>query len=489
MDDIYFSDKKRRDISSDDKNDFLETDYFDEEFSLDFKKSAGNAQSFISESGKETSEKNGSRDAYSGNPVRSEDRQRNPSPVVNGLDRTPHGKPVSQQRQASSAYQRPISSPPSRTPTGQRVSQQRQAPSAYQRPPAPPSPSRTASSQRAPQQGSRPHQGSHTPSTARQTAKKAPPPKRKVKKSSSTKAKILLSVFGIFVFVLLALFACGYMILGNLNYDDEIIENRYLDSVSAADNQIKNILFIGSDGRGDVEGQRSDTMILFSIDSKNRQIKLTSFLRDSYLYVPLFEYNSKINASYSLGGAQATLDALEYNFEVDIDNYVMVDFEAFEMIVDLLGGITVDVTADEAEYMRDEVKVPWVKEGKNDFNGFVALWYCRIRYLDDDFSRTARQRKVISAIIDKATKTDPFTLMNMVNEVVPNISTDLTRNELLGLGTNALLRYMRYDIVQHQIPADGTWYDDYVDGAYVLRMDVDENAALLQDFLENKVKQ
>ncbi len=497
MDDIYFSDKKKRDIYSDSSSsdDFLEADYFDEEFELDLKKDKAKHHSMISEGKRENIENTMQPDdfnelldrAYKYEPdsyeeAISDSEPYTPPRTVYGIDRTPHGKPVARRTGEThlDSYSRSPQTSGSnrpryysengaprpadrRTPTGQRVTGPQHA-----------------AQRRAPQTVHQPY------------AQKAQAPQRaipqKKKKHSSVKLKITAIVLSVFAVVILALFGYGYSILGNLGYDDSINENRFLGSSAVSDPSIKNILFIGSDARGDVAGQRSDTMILFSIDTKHRQIKLTSFLRDSYVYIPYLERSSKINASFSTGGAQATIDTVEYNYGVDVDNYIMIDFQSFEQIVDLLGGVTIDVTEREAKYMREDVKIPYIKAGKNKMNGKVALWYCRIRYLDNDFKRTERQRKVISAIIKKATKTSIPDLINLVEQVVPNISTDINRNELLSLGVNALLRYIRYDIVQQQMPADGTWRDSYVNGSYVIKFDEEENRQILREFLVNKVE-
>lgn len=499
MDDIYFSDKKKRDIYSDSSNsdDFLEADYFDEEFELDLKKGKSGSHSMISEGKRDNKENTMHPDdfnelldrAYKYEPDNYEESISNSTPYIPprttyGIDRTPHGKPVARRTGSGthldsyshsphtsgnnspryyqdSAHTRP--SADRRTPTGQRVTSPQHA-----------------VPRRAPQSPNQSYAPKH------QAPQRAIPVKKK--KNSSVKLKITAIILSVFAVVILALFGYGYSILGNLGYDDSIKENRFLSSSAVSEPSIKNILFIGSDARGDVSGQRSDTMILFSIDKKHRQIKLTSFLRDSYVYIPYLERSSKINASFSTGGAQATIDTVEYNYGVDIDNYVMIDFTSFEQIVDLLGGVTIDVTEREAKYMREDVKIPYIKAGKNKMNGKVALWYCRIRYLDNDFKRTERQRKVISAIIKKATKTSIPDLLNLVEQVVPNISTDIGRNELLSLGVNALLRYIRYDIVQQQMPADGTWRDSYVNGSYVIKFDEEENRQILREFLLNKVE-
>ena len=220
---------------------------------------------------------------------------------------------------------------------------------------------------------------------------------------------------------------------------------------------------------------------------KNGQIKLTSFLRDSYVYIPSKGYKTKLNAAFSYGGTQLVMDTIEYNFGVNIDNYVMVSFDAFQQIVDLMGGVTIEgVTAKEAQYMNDVVDIKSVKEGTNKMNGFTALWYCRIRKLDSDFYRTQRQRKVISAVISQAKKTNPITLANICKKVLPYISTDINKSELTTLAVGAVLSFLRYDMAQQQIPADGTWSAQRINGSDVIAMDIEQNKNILKTFLEEK---
>ena len=312
---------------------------------------------------------------------------------------------------------------------------------------------------------------------------RVPKGKRK-KKKSSAKPKIFLALASLLLVFVLCLGVYGFTVLSGINYEKREENKHVSQSELVTDAGVKNVLFIGCDARGDVQGNRSDTMILLSIDTKHRKLKLTSFLRDSYVYIPAKGYSDKLNAAFSFGGQNALIDTLEYNFGVKIDNYVMVDFNAFRQLVNLLGGITVDgVTEREAKYMREEVKIPTVKAGKNKMNGKTALWYCRIRYIDNDFRRTERQRKVISAIIDKVIKTDIFTLMNICKQVLPNVSTDIKTTELLGLAVNAVLRYLRYDITQQQIPADGEWADRWVGSQQVVALDFEANKKILKEFI------
>ena len=337
-------------------------------------------------------------------------------------------------------------------------------------------------------QGGRTPQGQRVKSGAAQgkAVQRRAPQGRPVKKSrSGKKAKAILGVLGVFVVLILGVFLYGYSALGGLTYDDTIGENVYLkDSELLSSDSVRNILFIGSDARDGLDGQRSDSMILFSIDKANKKIKLTSFLRDSYVYIPSKGYSTKLNAAFSYGGAQLLMDTIEYNFGVNIDDYIMVNYEVFIDLVNLLGGVTInDVTAKEAKYMQEQVNRPKFKEGTNkNVDGRTAMWYCRIRYLDNDFARTQRQRKVITAIISKATKTNPFKLVDIVKQVLPNISTSIDRNGLLNLGMGAF-SYMRYDIVQQQIPEENTWWDERVYGQDVIKLDFSKNKEILKEFI------
>ena len=373
------------------------------------------------------------------------------------------------------------SSSSGRTPQGRKISDgSRVPPTAPPRPHAP----RTAQPSRTPQ-------GQRMQSPSQHGKRPVPPQQRKPQgrrpvKRKSGKGKVVIGIFAVLLVFLVGVFAYGYSALGGLTYDDTIGENVYLDNSSLNSNEnIRNILFIGSDAREGLDGQRSDSMILFSIDTINKKIKLTSFLRDSYVYIPSKRYNTKLNAAFNYGGAQLLMDTIEYNFGVDIDDYVMVNYEVFIDLVNLLGGITIpDVTAKEAKYMQVQVNRPNFKEGTNEnVDGRTAMWYCRIRYLDSDFGRTQRQRKVITSIISKVTKTNPFKLIDIVKQVLPNISTSIDRNDLLSLGINAFFKYIRYDIVQQQIPAEGTWWNERVYGQDVLKMNFDKNKTILKEFI------
>lgn len=327
-------------------------------------------------------------------------------------------------------------------------------------------------------------------------AKEEPRRRRKEKKRHPIRNTIItilcitlvgLSCVGIF----------GYQKIENLlssfNTEEELGENLFINAADLEQypDQI-NVLLIGIDARETDEASRSDTMMLVTLDKKNKQIKLTSFLRDSFVEIAGKNYWSKLNSAYFYGGIQTLSDTLELNFKVDIQYYALVDFEIFTTIVDAIGGINVDVTEKESYYTyhSGKVNVPVrIEAGENVLlNGEQALWYSRIRYLDSDFHRTQRQRKVITAIVEKASKMGITELYSLAEKIIPLVKTNMSSNQIMGLGLAAFKDKMyTYPIVQHQIPANGTWSDKTIQGVGAsLVMDMPLNQQLLHSFLAEK---
>lgn len=468
MDDIYFSDKDKKRKNSDNEpasskrivsDKFLDSDYDDEVFELEFKQK-GKSQPFPN---KKSNFKVEIPDLDIDIPEPEHIKPPSHDIYSSGQSRTPQGRRVASGAAVHKATPaKPVShgvnrtqQPGSRTPQGARVQPASQHVRPVPHPADRPIPPQTRTTQGG----------------------------RKAKKHS-VKGKLFAALLCLLLVFLGVVFVYGYSALGGLSYDDSIKENAYLDeSTLMSDEKVRNILFIGSDAREGLGGQRSDSMILFSIDNKNHKIKLTSFLRDSYVYIPSKGYKTKLNAAFNYGGAQLLMETLEYNFGVEIDEYVMVNYDVFIDLVNLLGGITIhDATEAEAKYMRDKVNRPNFKAGTNHVDGRTAMWYCRIRYVDNDFRRTERQRKVLTAIINTAAKTNLFTLIDIVREVLPNISTNIDRNSLLSLGAGALI-YMHYDIMQQQIPAEGTWSNARINGQDVLKMNFEENKTVIKEFI------
>lgn len=323
------------------------------------------------------------------------------------------------------------------------------------------------------------------------------PEKKKKKKKHHPVRNTILVLLCITIAAVSCVGFYGYntvnKLLSSFNTDEPLKDNEYIDdSELYRDSEQINILLIGVDARESDVSSRSDTMMLLTIDNKNGQIKLTSFLRDSYVQIA-GRKKEKLNAAYFRGGIQGLVDTLELNFKVEIPYYMLVDFEIFTTVVDMLGGIEVEVTEKESAYSK---KTPTdrggylpLEAGENiHLNGTEALWYSRMRYLDSDFMRTQRQRKVITAIVGKAKQQKPQELLKLAETIIPLIKTNLSADEIKELGVDAVLdKAYNYSIVQQQIPADETWSNKTISGVGAcLVMDLDENAEILADFLRNK---
>ncbi len=318
------------------------------------------------------------------------------------------------------------------------------------------------------------------------------PPPRKGDKKPKKKGGFFRRIKAL---VLIAVIIIGtvtglvYHTFSSVNYTESgHSKNVFLDSSSLMQSPtVQNILLIGVDRRNPDESSRSDTMLLVSVNSVARKIKLTSFMRDSYVYIPEMKTNAKLNTACAWGGAQMVMDTIEYNFNIKIDHYMMVDFTMFEDIIEGLGGVDVEVTEKEAVYMRDIVHLEKVVSGKTvHLNGNEALWYCRIRKLDSDFMRTGRQRKVMTALIKKCKRTNPVELYGLLGDIVSRVETDMSPLSLTWLTVNGFLRYLHYDIEQGSVPAEGTWSSKNIDGQSVLSLDLNENVKYLEEFIYEK---
>lgn len=277
------------------------------------------------------------------------------------------------------------------------------------------------------------------------------------------------------------------------------------------DAEVLNILLMGADTRWNQTNGNSDTMILMSIDTRNKKLKLTSFMRDTYVAIPGYPDN-KLNAAFNLGGVGLTVRTIQANYGIEIDRYAVVDFNSFRDIIDVFGGIDVEMTSDEIDYInwqfwinqQDEYKhadseyretvraqlrnvwfatVPESEKPINKdqltfttnedgeqtaivhINGQQALWHARNRGEDgicsgDDYIRTERQRKVVGIIIDKMKNSDLPTVMNIIYTIGPMITTNLKTTEITSLASN-IQKYLSYDIVSTSAPTRESLGVDY----------------------------
>lgn len=314
--------------------------------------------------------------------------------------------------------------------------------------------------------------------------------KKKRRRRSKVK-KVFLSVLCVFLACVIG--AGGYLsyhvnhILDSINYTAYDNVNKYIpQSELYHSDDVLNILIIGLDDDEGTGEARSDSMMLVSLDSKHKKIKLTSFLRDMWVDIPDYT-TAKLNAACSHGGAQLVIDTIETNFKVDIDNYVMIDFDIFVEIVNELGGIDVDVSEAEAAAMAKFDCI--VEPGENvHLDGEQTLWYARIRKCDSDFQRTSRQREVVTLLFDKLKTKNVKELYELGLNVLQKVQTGFTKSDLKNIIVNvknrsSIISYLSYDIEQISIPADGTWNDATIKGQMVLEVDIDKNTQLLKEFI------
>ncbi len=330
---------------------------------------------------------------------------------------------------------------------------------------------------------------------------------RKVYNKKGRIKRILCIIFSVILLIGGSGMIYVYSLLNSLNYK-EIKDDPASTSPTISDNsgdvsgftvedgellqdsKVLNVMLFGEDNHGSDEHGRSDTMIMLSIDNRHKKLKLTSFQRDTYVYIPGHDYD-KINSSYTLGGAKLSIQTIEANFGIKVDRYAVVDFDSFKKIIDTLGGVDIELSQDEIDYINyqmyknkqvDSSKTITDSPGVVHLNGQEALWYARNRGLSkgedgneigidgDDWDRTSRQRKLLETIFDSMRNADIGQIVSIVSSVGPLITTNLKKDEITALVTRALT-YLDYDVEQYYIPEEGLWYyDDNTPSGSVIRI-------------------
>ena len=246
--------------------------------------------------------------------------------------------------------------------------------------------------------------------------------------------------------------------------------------------EVVNILLIGQDRRPGEGRQRSDTMILCTIDPRDKTMVMTSFLRDLYVDIPDWNGRSyqdnRLNICYALGGMGMLDTALRNNFGVTVDYNVEVDFSGFEDIVGLFGGVDIKLTKAEANYLGGGLK-----EGVNHLSPDQALAFVRIRKLDSDFGRTERQRRLLQGMLSAARGLSYDRLVKLVNGILPMITTDMTNEEITRYTLQLLPILSELEVTTQHIPAAGTYRDARIRGMAVLVPDLAANVAILKETL------
>lgn len=236
----------------------------------------------------------------------------------------------------------------------------------------------------------------------------------------------------------------------------------------ANDKDLINILLVGQDKREGQGRQRSDAMILCSFNPETNELSMISFLRDLYVKIPGYSDN-RLNAAYVFGGFPLLTQTLNLNFGVTVDGCFEVDFNGFKKAIDLVGGIDIELTASEAKIIGDGAK-----EGMSHLDGDHALMYARIRKLDSDFGRTARQRNVLNAVFNKVKDCSVSELMELVNTLLPLITTDMSNVQITSLAVKYAPSLASLKIETHSVPGSGSYRNAMIRGMAVLVPDLYE---------------
>jgi polyisoprenyl-teichoic acid--peptidoglycan teichoic acid transferase len=254
--------------------------------------------------------------------------------------------------------------------------------------------------------------------------------------------------------------------------------------VGRKEDYVTNILLVGIE---ELFGARNtDTMMIASINTRDNTVQLSSLMRDSYVSVPDWK-STKLNAAYAHGGIDLLRDTIEQNYKIHLDGYASVNFESFEKIIDLLGGVEIQLGAKEAQYLNTTNYISNkayrnVKEGINLLNGNQALGYCRVRKVatydgvNNDFGRTLRQRRVLNAIFEKYKNQNILQLVNTTNTCLGYVTTNLSTGQIEKL-LNAMLEINISTIEMKSIPIDGSYEapKKYENTTYPILLDWDAN--------------
>ncbi|MCD8105851.1 MAG: LCP family protein [Lachnospiraceae bacterium] len=247
---------------------------------------------------------------------------------------------------------------------------------------------------------------------------------------------------------------------------------------------VTNILLIGQDTRTEGARERSDSMIIISINDDTDEVNMISIMRDLYVQIPGYSDN-RINASYQFGGAALLDEVIEKNFGVTIDYNVEIDFSGFERIIDLLGGVDITLTSTEASYFQAQGYS--VSEGTNHVYGEFALLYARTRYVStateaNDFGRTQRQRAVITSLFNAYRDVSLATQISLLDDILELVPTDMSSAEILSMLYLAQSMDLS-ELGSYRIPVDGSYTNQTIRGMSVLVPDLTVNRAAIQEMI------
>ena len=303
-------------------------------------------------------------------------------------------------------------------------------------------------------------------------------------------SKVVLWILGVVISILLVTIG-GIYSYGNhlfnkienieIDKSDVGIKDEVEEKLSAYSDSVINIALFGIDAEEGGVG-RSDSIIIATIDTTHKKLKLTSIMRDSYVTIE-GHGDDKINHAYAFGGPQLAIKTLNENFDLNIDDFVAVNFTTLPKIIDMLGGVTIDITSEEVSH------IPGIDTaGTYTLTGEQALAYSRIRYASGgDYVRTDRQRTVLSKVFEKVLSINFTQYPSLLSEILPMVQTNLDYSEILNLG-NEVLKMGVTTLEQERFPRDGYCEGKMIDKIYYLTFDKENTVQQLHDYIFEDIK-
>lgn len=304
------------------------------------------------------------------------------------------------------------------------------------------------------------------------------------------RSKISLVILGVTLSILLIIVGGVYWYGSHLfnkiekveiDTNDVGIKEEVQEKLSEYSDSVINIALFGIDAQ-DGEAGRSDSIIIATIDTTHKKLKLTSIMRDSYVTIA-DRGQDKINHAYAFGGAQLAIKTLNENFDLNIEDFVAVNFTTMPKIIDKLGGVTIDITSEEVSH------IPGIDSaGTYTLTGEQALAYSRIRYASGgDYVRTDRQRNVLNKVFEKILATNVTQYPSLLSEILPMVKTSLDYSEILDLG-NEVLKMGVTNLEQERFPRDEYCEGKMISGIYYLTFDKEQTVQQLHDYIFDDIK-
>ena len=291
------------------------------------------------------------------------------------------------------------------------------------------------------------------------------------KKKLSKGKKIVLYSVGAILLILMFTAIGGYWYINNiLNKVDNVDISTNSEDLSIKPEieenfgEVKNIALLGIDSsEGDVG--RSDSIMILTLDNIHKKIKLTSIMRDSYVGIEGYGLD-KINHAYAYGGPELSIKTLNENFDLNIKDFMSVNFSSLIDIIDKIGGVTINVTEEELPHISG-IK----SSGEQLLNGKQALAYSRIRYATGgDYKRTERQRTVVEAIFNKLKNTNMTQYPTIISEFLPFVKTNMSSSDMIKFAKD-FSGLMSSGLKQDRFPRDDQGDGQMIDGVYYLTFD------------------